>query len=211
VSGSSSSRGEGTGQVPSGTVVAAFYIDASTDVCAGCGDVARYAAVARIRRIDLCARCATDLARELGTVVAQRSPKSGRALRRHFGLVRRKTRYTTTIPTAADLTQWLMIANELGDDDVDRAARDAITTLVHEIDRLRKVIGERGKTLMTKIQAWKAFRMGIVASGALVPPGDVQEAQDYWRKMRGRFVQWFADYLSQGQPGTAAASAEAVP
>lgn len=47
---------------------------------------------------------------------------------------------------------------------------------------------------MSRRQAWKAFRMGIIASGRRFPL-DGQEAQDYWRLMRERFNEWFLSYL----------------
>jgi len=43
-------------------------------------------------------------------------------------------------------------------------------------------------------QAWKAFRMGVIASGYPIPDGDY--AQDFWRVMRNRFHEWYAQYVA---------------
>lgn len=42
-------------------------------------------------------------------------------------------------------------------------------------------------------QAWKAFRMGVVASGVLIQK-DQREQQRFWKVMRERFREWFASY-----------------
>lgn len=49
---------------------------------------------------------------------------------------------------------------------------------------------------MSARHAWKAFRMGIVASGCgrVVGP----DAQNFWRSMRKRFDEWYRSY-AQGR------------
>lgn len=42
--------------------------------------------------------------------------------------------------------------------------------------------------------AWKAFRIGVIASGRSFPLHG-QDAKDYWRMMRARFVEWYASRL----------------
>jgi hypothetical protein len=55
-------------------------------------------------------------------------------------------------------------------------------------------VAQTQQAVMSLHQAWKAFRMGIIAAQPNFPESK-EALGEYWRVMRNRFNDWYAAYL----------------